>query len=185
MESNDTERYGNQMMEYASKYALFLGCMWIMSFVCSMQSLQHPILGHIGNFISLFSLYQLYAILITYRARIENIGFTKCWLLAWTICIFSGLLTSMVQYIYFQFFDNGQLITHMTTLMESDEYKELSKKMFPELDLQEMINMLSLIKVRDIVIQLISFNFFISVPFSFISAFVASRKRIRQKQDIG
>ncbi len=176
-----SDNKGITMTDFSSRHAHILGGMWIASFGCSMYSITSPFIGQIGNFIAIFSLYQLYSIIVTYRLRVENIGLRKCWLLGCLVCLFTSLLTTLAQYIYFLFIDQGQLMSQIITLMESPEYTKLLSQSLPTVDINEMIQVLRQITVADMTAQLLSFNLFISVPFALIAALFAAKKRISPK----
>ena len=99
--------------------------------------------------------------------------------MAFLICIFAGLLTNMVQYLYFQFFDKGLFLSTLATLMETPEYKEIIKAAFADISQREWNEAFQQINVQTLMQQFILMNLLLSVPVSLLTAGIASVPKIK------
>lgn len=79
-------------INYAGRYGLLVGGMWIVAFICSMYSIRNPFIGITGNTVALLSLYVLFIIVVRYRAFIAPLSFSGCFTVAWFTCLFAGRL---------------------------------------------------------------------------------------------
>lgn len=171
--------------ESASRSGLFVGAMWIASFVCSMYSLRNPICGYVGNTIALLSVFALYMVVVRYRVFVGPLRFGGCWRLSWLTCVFAGLLTTLAQYLYFRFLDGGRMLESISLLFENDQYKQALEQMMPGVKSEEMLRMLQSVSIGDLTIQMWLFNLFISLPLSLVAALFGTLKNIDhlQKRD--
>ena len=93
--------------QYAQRKAINIGFWCSVSFLCSVRGIASPGIATIGHLAAILAVYKILKSIVRYRLFVEDIKFGKCLQMAFLICIFAGLLTNVVQYIYFQFFDNG------------------------------------------------------------------------------
>jgi hypothetical protein len=98
--------------------------------------------------------------------------------MAFLLCIFAGLLTNVVQYFYFQFFDNGFFLSSLAAIMESPEYQEMIKTVFAGVSQSELNAAYQQINVPTLMSQIIFMNLVLSVPVSLFTAGLAVIPRI-------
>lgn len=165
-------------IDYAGKCGVLLGVMWMVAFLCSIYSLDNPLLGYAGNTVALLSLYALYLIIVRYRAFVTPLRFLSCCKMAWLTCLFAGLLTTLAQYLYFRFIDGGHLMLSLTEMLHDEQYRQAFKQAMPHVTPEDMVQLLSSIKMNDMVLGLWSFNLFISFPMSLTAAIFASLKNV-------
>jgi hypothetical protein len=94
--------------------------------------------------------------------------------MAFLLCIFAGLLTNVVQYVYFQFFDNGFFLSSLATMMETPEYQQMLKSVFSDIPQSELNAAIQQINIPTLMTQIIFMNLIISVPVSFLTAALAA-----------
>ncbi len=183
MEQNYTEMDSPRYrMEYAGRCGVLAGGMWTASFLCSIYSLDYPLLGYVGNTVALLSLYALYLMVVRYRAFVAPLRFPGCFRMAWRICLFAGLLTTLAQYLYFRFIDGGHLVESMTRLLDNEQYRQAMKEVMPQVNPSDMKSMLSAIKVGEMTLNLWMFNIFISLPLSLIAGIFGALKNVGKYQ---
>lgn len=168
------------IVQSASQKAIRIGFWCSVSFLCSVRGIASPGIATIGHFAALLAAYNIFKSLLRYRLMEQDIRFGKCLQMALLMCIFAGLLTNVVQYVYFQFFDHGFFLSTLTSLMETPEYQQMMKSLFPDITQSEFSAVLQQINVPTIMIQIIMMNLMLSVPVSLITAALAAYPRINK-----
>lgn len=164
----------------ASIMALNIGVAWSASFLCHMYGLTWPLLAHIGNIVGIFSIFILYNDVCIYRRIFEKVQLRKCINLSVLTGFFGCILTSMVQYLYFQFLDNGTMMSSILSVLELPEYAEMLKQMSPEMpSIADMTKMLTSMTVGDLTLQLFIMNLMICIPTCIIMAIFGYAKRLK------
>ena len=146
-----------------------------------MRGFASPGYATIGHFFGLWAAFNIFKNLFKYRVHVQDIHFIKCLKLAFLICIFAGLLTNVVQYLYFQFFDKGFFLSSLATMMETPEYKEMLKALFTNVSQSQLEQAFQQINIQTLMAQLVFMNLLMSVPVSFITAGLASFPRLEGK----
>ena len=166
--------------QYAQRKAINIGFWCCISFLCSVRGITSPGIATIGHFAALLAAYKIFKSLILYRLNIQDIKFGKCLQTAFLICIFAGLLTNVIQYLYFQFFDNGFFLSSLGALMETPEYQQMIKSVFAGVPQSELSAAFQQLNVPTLMAQIIFMNLVLSVPVSFITAALAAYPKIRR-----
>lgn len=167
-------------INYAGRYGLLVGGMWIVAFICSMYSIRNPFIGITGNTVALLSLYVLFIIVVRYRAFIAPLSFSGCFTVAWFTCLFAGLITTLGQYLYFCFLDKGRFMGTITELLSSDQYAQMMKQAAPGIDPKEMTKLLDNIHMNDLIFGMLQFNFLLSIPMALIAAIFGRLKNVER-----
>lgn len=153
------------LMNAAGWMALPIGFMWSASFLCTMYGTDHPFVSILGTALGFISIYMLYKQLTNYRRL-----FPSSWLhilhLSFVTCLLAGLLTDAAQYIYFLYLDNGRLISSL----QREEYIQLYQQVMPQMNIDELQQMINNISTRDIVIQMVIYNVLLALPASLFAA---------------
>lgn len=179
MSNNTPGQQHPTLVQAASRIAIKTGILCSISFVCSVRGITSPGLATIGHIAALWAIYDIFKQLVKYRLFVQDIRFGKCLKMAFLICIFAGLLTNMVQYLYFQFFDKGLFLSTLATLMETPEYKEIIKAAFADISQREWNEAFQQINVQTLMQQFILMNLLLSVPVSLLTAGIASVPKIK------
>jgi len=168
------------IVQSASQKAIRIGFWCSVSFLCSVRGIASPGIATIGHFAALLAAYNIFRSLLRYRLTEQDIRFGKCLQMAFLMCIFAGLLTNVVQYIYFQFFDHGFFLSTLATMMETPEYQQISKSLFPDITQSQLSAALQQINVPTVMTQIIMMNLVLSVPVSLLTAALAAYPKINR-----
>lgn len=158
------------LTDTAGQMALPLGGLWIASFLCTMYSADYPSLSLPGLLLGVLSPSFVYSRLAAYRRHHPQTGWFYMLRLALMTGLLAGLLTDAAQYLYFAALDGGRLLSQLGTAMQSEEYRQMWQQLMPEVSLEEMQKMVQQMTVRDIVIQLATYNAFLALPVALIAA---------------
>lgn len=187
MEMSENTPHPITIVKNAQQKAINIGFWCSVSFLCSVRGIATPGIATIGHLAAILAVYKILRSLVRYRLFVEDIKFGKCLQMAFLICIFAGLLTNVVQYIYFQFFDNGFFLSSLATIMESPEYQQMIKSVFTGISQSELNAAFQQLNVPTLMTQIIFMNLLLSVPVSLITAALAayptiSRTSINQSE---
>ena len=160
---SDNTPHPMTIVKSAQLRAINIGFWCSISFLCSVRGIASPGIATIGHFAAILAIYKIFKSIIKYRLFEQDIKFGKCLRMAFLLCIFAGLLTNVVQYVYFQFFDNGFFLSSLATMIETPEYQQMLK---------------SQINVPTLMTQIIFMNLIVSVPVSFLTAALAAYPKI-------
>lgn len=179
--SNDTPQSYTTIVQGASQAAIKTGILCSISFLCCVRGISSPAMATIGHFTALWAAYNIFKSILRYRLNIRDIKFGNCLKMAFLTCIFAGLLTNVVQYLYFQFFDKGFFLSSLASVMESPEYKEMINSVFADIPQSEWDNAFEQINVQTLMLQMVFVNLLLSVPVSLITAGLAAIPTIKGK----
>ena len=166
------------IMQVAAFKAIKVGFLCGLSFLCNMRGMASPWVGILGYMFGLMAIYEIMKTIIIYRLMIQRINFLQSLRLSFTICILAGLLTNVVQYVYFQYFDNGLYLSSISTAMETPEYQQLLAS--TGLSISDQTSILEQMDMRMLMLQMIFFNLMLSVPVSIITAFFGTVIHIKK-----
>ena len=116
-----------QLKAFARQDGALLSLLWIGSFACYIQGLTSPILALAALLLATLSPFFAASRLRHFRdyAREGLITFKRGY--AYTVMSFfyAGLLMAAVVFVYFEFMDNGYLLSVYSSVMESEEGKRV------------------------------------------------------------
>lgn len=170
------------VMETAGQMALPLGVTWGASFLCTMYGTEYPILSVLGTVLPILSIIQLYRMLAAYRRLFPSVSWLHVLRISLVCCLLAGLLTDAVQYAYFLLLDNGRMLSHLSMVMQSEEYRQAWEQLMPDVNMEEMQQLMQSITIRDMVLQLATFNIILAFPFSLLAAMPVRPPRIRKEE---
>ncbi len=159
---------------YAGQYGLTIGIMWIVSFLCSMYSLDFPLLGHVGNFTALLSIFVEIRLMKKFQRDTTPLSPLYRWNMAMLIGMYASLLTTMGQYLYFQFLDNGHIVSSIEKIFNTPEYQSLLKQTNTPYTIEQMTEILASVNIGDMILSLILFNMLIALLFSIVCTWTSS-----------
>ena len=177
--SNDTSQQYTTIVQRASQIAVKIGILCSISFLCCVRGISSPGMAMVGHFTALWAVYDIFKYILGYRLHIKDINFGNCLKMAFLTCIFAGLLTNVVQYFYFQFFDKGFFLSSLASVMESPEYKELIDSVFADVPQSQWNSAFEQINLQTLMVQMVFVNLLISVPVSLITAGLAAIPTIK------
>ncbi len=180
MEMSDNTPQPITIVKNAQRKAIRIGFWCSISFLCSVRGIASPGIATIGHIAGLLAVYNIFRSIIGYRLFEQDIRFGKCLQMAFLLCIFAGLLTNVIQYVYFQFFDNGFFLSTLATLMETPEYQQMLKTVFAGIPQSELNTAFQQINVPTLMTQIILMNLIVSVPVSIFTAALAAYPKIHR-----
>ena len=178
MENSQTTNKKPSLTDAAGWMALPIGIMWSASFLCTMYGTGHPLLSMLSTALGIISIYMLYRQLTNYRRLYPTVSWLHIFRLSMLTCLLAGLLTDAVQYLYFAFLDNGRLLSILGSAMQSEEYREAWKQLMPEADMKEVQQMVQSMTVRDIMLQLVTYNVLLALPISLMAALPVRKVKV-------
>lgn len=178
MEMSENTPHPITIVKCAQRKAIIIGFWCSVSFLCSVRGMASPGIATLGHFAALLAAYNIFRGTLRYRLFEQDIRFGKCLQMTFLMCIFAGLLTNVVQYIYFQFFDNGFFLSSLAAMMETPEYQQMIKSVFAGISQSELNAALQQINVPTLMTQIIFMNLLLSVPVSLITAALAAYPNI-------
>lgn len=114
---------------WCMNWGTVVGVLTCLSFLCSMYGLQTTPLGLLSNALGLVAIWIAARGIRMYRRQVGEVSFMRaCWLALMTY-LFAILLTAAVQFVYFQFFDHGQLAMQVRQLFDMPEYRQWLSQM--------------------------------------------------------
>jgi len=130
MEMNENKPKESGMVRaYCMNSGTITGIICSISFLCSMFGLQHFILGQFSNLLALLALVMAGLSIRRFRREVTPVSFGRCCWMSIVIYFYAILLTALVQYAYFAWMDNGQLMMQMQKLLEMPEYRKMLEQM--------------------------------------------------------
>ncbi|MCD8266168.1 MAG: DUF4199 domain-containing protein [Prevotellaceae bacterium] len=102
---------------------------WSASFIATVLAFRYPVLGNVGLLIGLLSVWRVGYIIKRYNWECGNTGWMRTWWMSFLTYIFCALATTLVQYLWFRFLDNGMLAHEMELMLQVPAYKELLERM--------------------------------------------------------
>lgn len=166
----------SQARAYAAQCALWIGALWTASFLCSINSLGHTLLGLASNVLAVLSVVLLVMQLRRFAATCR-FTFGRRWWMAWNTCMYAALLTTFCQYIYFRYIDGGRFLSSLTALVEEEQYREMWKRVQPDINPNDMISSLADVSLGSTITSLLMFNFILAAVCSLLSALLAGSSK--------
>ena len=165
------------LMYAAGWMALPIGILWSASFFCSVYGIDNQFIGLLSLPIGIFSIYILYKQLANYRRLFQPLSWLYIFRLSLVTSLLATLLTDAAQYVYLLFLDNGRMLSQMSQSVQSEEYRQLFQQAFPQVNLEEIQEMVQNMTVRDIMSQFVFFNIIIALFVSLLAALPVRRPR--------
>lgn len=112
---------------YARIDGAIMGGLWILSFICFIAQFYMPLLNMASMIIGVVSIIVTAMRLKNFRDNILDgvISYWKAYGYSMLTYFYAALLMAAAQYIYFQFIDNGFLISQYTAMTSSPEFKSM------------------------------------------------------------
>ena len=164
MENSQTTNKKPSLTDAAGWMALPIGIMWSASFLCTMYGTGHPLLSMLSTALGIISIYMLYRQLTNYRRLYPTVSWLHIFRLSMLL--------------YFAFLDNGRLLSILGSAMQSEEYREAWKQLMPEADMKEVQQMVQSMTVRDIMLQLVTYNVLLALPISLMAALPVRKVKV-------
>lgn len=166
-----------------SKIGFYTGLCWSLSFILVMLSLTQPAWGFAGQLLGIGSIWVAGWQLRMWQAAAVKEDASALWGVRqrWHMSLYAQLLAALlctcVQYLYFRYVDNGEMLRVMTDVYTNPANAEALKQMMPEFDPKETIAMLSQISLRELTLNFMVMNAFVALMLSLPTAMVARQRK--------
>lgn len=172
-----------QLKAYARIDGAVVGGLWILSFAFFIGEFYNPLLGFVSVVVGTFSIVLASMRLKRYRDNVLEgvISFRRALLYGVLTYFYASLLMAAAQFIYFQFIDEGFMLSQYTEITSTPEFKTMlgAYGMKPE-DMKLVMDNLASLRPIDIALQFLTMNmilgFAVSLP---IAAMIKSRSKRR------
>lgn len=167
----------------APRQGLFLGLMWIFSFVGIANAYTSPLFSVFGLGLGIGSLFS--AVIIAYQFRWlackGNLPVGGQWLQVLLMLFYACILMAMGLYVYMQFFDQGNFGRMYESLLEMPEQKQVLEAMLEgtNISAEEFVGTLTTVKPINFAIELTKSNLIASFMISPFITLLARIPRVR------
>lgn len=167
-----------QLKAYARTDGALVGGLWILSFAFFIGEFYNPILGFISLIVGAYSLVFASMRLRRYRdTALEGvISFRRALFYSMMVYFYAALLMAAAQFVYFQFIDQGFMLSKYAEITSTPEFKT----MLSAYGMKVAMDNLAALRPIDIALQFLTTNiilgFMVSLP---IAAMMKSRYKKR------
>ena len=152
-----------QLKAFARIDGVLLALMWTASFACCINGLVSPMFSFVGMLIAIFSPFFAAMRLVKFRdkARDGVISFRRGY--AYTVLMFfyAAILFALAQLIYFQFIDQGYIMSSMTMMMSDETNRKIMETYGMTDTFRQAIDQMSQTRPIDYALSYLSINIFI------------------------
>lgn len=164
----------------AGKDGLRLSVILIAAFFCMIGSFQYPLLGLLSMAQLFYAPFFVGKCVGIFRDKELDgiISFKKKFLYAFLTFMYSIIVLTFAQFIYFQFFDNGAFINQYAEIFNNPDYKEMFKELNITADVRkQFIEVLTSLRPIDLALQFMTTNLVIGSILSLIVAMFVRNKK--------
>lgn len=170
-----------QLKAFARIDGAMVGGLWILSFACFVGEFHNPMFGMLSLLIGVGSLIFAAVRLRLFRDNVLDgrISFRRAFGYSLLTFAYAALLMAAAQYIYFQFIDQGFIISKYTEMASTEEFKSLMGVYgIKQEEMNAAMETLSSLRPIDIALQFITTNIILGVIISLpIAAIMKSTYR--------
>ena len=169
-----------QLKAFARIDGALLGIMWTVSFACYVMGLDNPMLMMGGMLIVVCSPFFAAQRLRKFRdyARDGIITFKRAYAYSVLVFFYAALIFAAVQYIYFEFIDQGHIMSHIINIMNEPQNKKIIETYDMQQSLDDSIKLMAQTRAIDYALNNLSINIIIGLMLSLPIAGVMKRERI-------
>jgi len=173
-----TEEYV-QLRAFARQDGALLGAIWTLSFACFIGEFSFPILGTLAMIIAMFTPVFVAIRLKNFRdyGRGGVISFKRAFAYSVFTFFYASLIFALVQWIYFQFIDNGYLLKQYNLFMASDNVKELFEAYGVKEQMEENLGLFGQLSAIDKVLNFLPVNITVGIFLSLPIALAMKREK--------
>ncbi len=132
---------GQQTRAYAGYYGLWVGIIWIASFALAVYGLTHPWASNLGLLVGVASFPVATSLLRGFRNNIAGqLPLRRAWHMAWMMMLGAAMITTLGQYVYFAYLDDGALVRAYTDLIAQPQAHDMLQSMLPGQDVDAIVS---------------------------------------------
>lgn len=166
----------SQARAYSAQYGLYISILWIVSFVCTMNAIQHPLLSIVGQITAFLSLFTAIRLITAYSKNVQPLNIARKLWLSWSTCAFATLMTTFAQYVYLRYIDKGSFLNAIREVFNDPAYKEILEQQMQGIGADKALEILSATTYSQFAMQFLFFNICISFVFTILMAVFSKTK---------
>lgn len=172
-----------QLKAFARIDGALVGVFWIISFACFIGEFTNPVLGLVSLITGVSSLVFATLRLRKFRDNILGgvISFRRALCYSFFTYFYASLLMAVAQFVYFQFIDNGFLISQYTAIMADAGIAGMMQKAYgitPD-DMKLAMDTLATLRPIEVALQFLTTNIIIGMMVSLPTAAIIKSDRKR------
>lgn len=164
---------------YAMHFGTYMGVFWIAKFILLPTGLNNSILLFVFLLLTIAVPFVGYRYARSFRDNVcgGTISFIQSWIFLFFMYLFASLLTAVVHYIYFRFFDNGLFIdTYAANMEELKTIPALSETVNLS-SYEAAIKIVRALSPIELTMQLFTNNMFWSSIIALITSLFVTKKK--------
>lgn len=171
-----------QLKAFARQDGAILAVLWVLSFVCYLVGLSHPMLSTIAFGLMLLTPFALARLLRHYRDKVLSgvVSVRRGWLFSVLVFFYASLLLAIVQYVYFAFIDKGYMLAMFGQMVSEPAMQQQLQQMGMAESLQEAQQQLASIRPIDLVLNLLTGNILTGMVLALPIAVIMRRQSAKQ-----
>lgn len=172
------EQY-KELKAKAATEGFYVGLLWLFSFAAYVCQFMIPSASFAMMIASAASVIMTISRLRLYRNRyLDELPYFKAFVYSLMVYFYASLIMACGQWVYFQFIDQGFLLSEYVKMIDKPEFKVLLNEV-PELkpdDVKMMFEQVASLRPIDLAMQFLSTNILISVFLAFFTAMLSFGK---------
>ena len=172
----------NSFLQNAMKYGTYLGIFWAVMYVFLFKYLNHPLLSMLCP--ALFFGSPVVAALLAINYRKKECGnfmtYSQAWSFLFFMYICATILSTLTNYLYFKYLDNGSFITNYSDMISQVmNTPGLDKGMATQINnlFEPTMNMLSQMGIKEMVLMWLNNNILSSLMLPAILALFVRKQK--------
>ena len=173
---------------YCMEYGVAVGVLCSVSFLCSMYGVGSALLAQMSNVLALAAVYVAGLLLRGFGRNVAATGgLGRTCRMALLTYLFACLLTALVQYFYFAFFDGGRLAAQVEQLLTLPEYRQWLAQFAPGGDVDALLKEVgrTMGNPAAITFQLMWLNLLVSLVVTLPTAWIARYGKTKKLSPLG
>ena len=149
-----------QLKAFARQDGALLSLLWIGGFICYIQGLTNPLLAMVSVMLIVVSPFYAANRLRHFRdyARDGLISFLRGYAYMILIFFYAGLLLAVVLFVYFNFIDQGYLISKFTEMMATEESRQALSMYGLTNQMDEALKEIATLRPIDFAVNMLTIN---------------------------
>ncbi|MCR5680742.1 MAG: DUF4199 domain-containing protein [Prevotella sp.] len=171
-----------QLKAFARVDGLWMGLLWVSSFVCYLLGLSSPGLGLVAMILAIVTPFLAFRRLKRYRDEVADgvLSFMRGWGYVVLLFMYGSLILAAVQFVYFAFIDKGFFANAFANMMADTQTNAAIADMGLTDMVKQGIEGLRSMRPIDLVLNILTSNLFLGVLMAVPIAAVAKRKRLEK-----
>lgn len=174
-----TRQEYNQLQAFARIDGAQVALLWVVSFACFILQFSYPLLGFVSLIFGVASLLLATMRVRRFRDAVRGgvLSFGQAFLYGLLIYLYASLLFALAQYLYFQFIDDGFMVSHYLSVVSTDEYRQaMAIYGLTEADLKVAMDNITAMRPIEIAMQFFSVNVIMGAVLSLPVALIMQRR---------